>query len=295
MTHSIKSNYEHIDETSINRDVICTICKRPLDDLQCFPCNQTLCSECILQCGQTTLLQRCNIHEHINKTCSTIDRHDLSSYIACLLNEQLNMSSSTNVFTPLRYILTELITQNKNIKQQMNQLAKQNEQFKKQIEERLIKYKELQNDNQSLKQQIKLTGEQCLDNNKRLEDFTKTRITQLSEQLDRDETPIKKQSNQIDKQNETYLTEHKTLNDHLHVYPTQFNDQAEKTQQFQAEFKEQIIEHKNQISKLQTDSQNQNTAILNIDQHQNLFQTNIRYSMGKMKYIPGKTIFDIHS
>ena len=73
------------------------------------------------------------------------------------------------------------------------------------------------------------------------------------------------------------------------------NDQAEKTQQFQAEFKEQIIEHKNQISKLQTDSQNQNTAILNIDQHQNLFQTNIRYSMGKMKYIPGKTIFDIHS
>ncbi|CAF1489857.1 unnamed protein product [Adineta steineri] len=41
------ATYEYMDETSIDPELICSICHSPLVDPQCTPCSETFCRECI--------------------------------------------------------------------------------------------------------------------------------------------------------------------------------------------------------------------------------------------------------
>src|SRR4051812_35796708 len=42
-------NYEYINETSINSELICIICHAPFNDPLCTPCDHTFCRQCITE------------------------------------------------------------------------------------------------------------------------------------------------------------------------------------------------------------------------------------------------------
>ena len=46
---AINNEYEYMNEESIDRELICTICDAPFKDPKCTPCDHLFCDECIVQ------------------------------------------------------------------------------------------------------------------------------------------------------------------------------------------------------------------------------------------------------
>jgi hypothetical protein len=79
--------------------------------------------KCIL-CEKTEL-QRCNFSEHMGRVCSKVQVPCPSADIKCLWKgprDQLNNHVATCAFQPLRSILSELMSENRQLKEQMKQL-----------------------------------------------------------------------------------------------------------------------------------------------------------------------------
>jgi hypothetical protein len=75
---------------------------------------------------QTTLHSQ-NIHNPINEVISAIDEHNLSSQ-PHPQKEQQNQYSAARPFEPFRDLLSDLINQNKQLREEINQIKKQNQQ-----------------------------------------------------------------------------------------------------------------------------------------------------------------------
>jgi hypothetical protein len=176
-------NYEYINETSIEPELICSICDAPFDDPLCTPCDHTFCRKCITRsintgtvgcpicrqqlvsinnlaqanrtvrnildrlpvkcifCGKTGL-QRGNFGEHMSKECSKMPVPCTSADIKCPWKgprDQLNNHALTCVFQPFRSILTELIAENRQLKEQMKQQEAQMKQQETRIKEQETK------------------------------------------------------------------------------------------------------------------------------------------------------------
>jgi hypothetical protein len=160
-------NYKYMDETSIDRELICIICNAPFNDPLCTPCDHTFCRKCITRwidkgkpecptcrheslsveslikasrtvrnmldrlpvkcifCGKTGL-QRGNFSDHTSKVCSKVHVPCPSADIKCPWTgsrDELNNHIATCVFQPFRSILTELMTKNQQLEEQINQLS----------------------------------------------------------------------------------------------------------------------------------------------------------------------------
>jgi hypothetical protein len=60
--------YEYINESSINEDLICSICNAPLENPRCTPCNHIFCCQCITKWvnGNNTTCPLCRGHLTLN-------------------------------------------------------------------------------------------------------------------------------------------------------------------------------------------------------------------------------------
>jgi hypothetical protein len=190
MTTSSSNNIKDRSETSVDYELICTICNKPFNGSPSFPCGHTFCRRCIRQeieenhvtcptCQQgvtinkfsevnytvrknvndlpmkynedkQTTLHSQNTDNPINEASSAIDEHNLSSNIALDQNEQQNQYSAARLFEPFRDLLSDLINQNKHIKEEINQLKKQSQL---QLNEQSKKNEELQLELNQLKEQ----------------------------------------------------------------------------------------------------------------------------------------------
>ena len=163
------SNYEYINEDSIDPEFICIICGRPFSDPLSTPCDHTFCRKCItgsinagnigcptcrqqpmLQnnlapasrivrkllddllikcrlCGETEL-KRGNFNKHISNECRKVCISCTSTDILCPWKgprDQLDSHIQTCIFQSSRAILTDLITNNQQLEEQIKQQGAQ--------------------------------------------------------------------------------------------------------------------------------------------------------------------------
>jgi len=182
---------------------------------------------------------------------------------------------------------------------QIKEVHTENVEMKKQFDEQIIRCNELQNHNQSLKEQLSQFEKRCQQENqpctRQLEE-TNNRlnacIIQLNVRLNSNEIQMKKfedehkrlkeQVNRLEKQS---LQQHQNLvgqlkdsNDHLTLCLTQLNDQLKKNEEVQIEIKqlkEQTIQYKPHVNNYEADSKSQKVTIVQNDEKHN------------MKHIPG--------
>jgi hypothetical protein len=167
-----KCEYEYLDETSINPELLCTICNKPFVNPVSTPCDHTFCCGCIqrwieknnqscptcrrqiqsidqctqvsrplrnildrlqikcLICNQTGL-QRDHFNDHMNKVCPKMNVSCPAVDIKCPwtgLREELEKHLTTCKFEPLRSLLNQLLTENRQLdieKQQLTDKIKQ--------------------------------------------------------------------------------------------------------------------------------------------------------------------------
>jgi len=212
MGNNINNNNENRNETSVDYELVCTICSKPSNDPQSFPCGHTFCRQCITQkieknhvscptCQQPvtinnfpeinhavcrnvkdlpmkhdkdkqTALRSPNIHNPVNGAFFAIDEHNLSSDITLDQNEQQNKYSAARLFEPFKDLLIDLINQNKQFREEINQIKKQNQP---QFTEQPKKNEELQLELDQLKEQNHL---QFTEQSKKNEKF-QLRLNQL--------------------------------------------------------------------------------------------------------------------
>jgi predicted RNase H-like nuclease (RuvC/YqgF family) len=114
-------------------------------------------------CGQTRL-ERGSFNDHIIKSCPISNVICSSTNIGCSWKEsrdQLQQYLITFVLQPVRSVVVPLIAENRQLKEQVNQLKpqtdrQQNEirQFEYQIKQQRVQIEKQQNERQQLKEQI---------------------------------------------------------------------------------------------------------------------------------------------
>jgi hypothetical protein len=173
------SQYEYMAESSINSELMCSICNKPFFQPVSTPCDHSFCRECIQRwieknnkscptcrhqiksmdeftqvsrplrnmldqlqikcskCGQTDL-QRDHFNDHISKVCLKVNVSCSAADIKCPwtgLREGLQTHLKTCQFEPLRVLLTQLITQNREVNTEKQHLNEQIKQHNIQINE----------------------------------------------------------------------------------------------------------------------------------------------------------------
>jgi chromosome segregation ATPase len=194
---------QNLDETSIDYQVMCSICNKPSIDSRCLPCGHSFCGQCIERwieenhtscpiCSQAVPMrnllevdrvvrekvndlpvkpyenEQTTLHNHStnddrNIVSSAIDEHSLFSDMTRQRNEQEGQSSTALHFEPLRAILSELILQNKQLKEQIKQFEKQNQNLTKKNEELHIEIAQLKK--QSIEHKTRLNQLETNDQN----------------------------------------------------------------------------------------------------------------------------------
>jgi hypothetical protein len=207
------SNIEYIDDTSIDPELMCNICRGNFKDPYCTQCDHTFCGQCITQrirngnaicprcakpisifdvkpasriirdlltrsrvvcqyCGQMGI-QRENFNDHLNRGCPKVEVICPASDVNCPWigqREQLDGHLKICVYNSLHSLLSKLITENRQLKEQIKQL-------KEQCEEKYLKQtKDIEN----------------------TENYVNTSIQQLNDQLDVDENRIEKHEIEIE-------------------------------------------------------------------------------------------------
>jgi len=242
MENSINNKNKDINETSVDHQLLCTICNEPFNDPQSLPCGHIFCLQCITQeikgnyvscptCQQAvtinnfpkvnhtvrknvndlpmkydedkqTTIHSQNIHDPINKASSAINRLNLSSNITPHQNEQQNQYSAARLFEPFRDLLSDLINQNKQLKEEINQIKKQNQL---QLNEQSRKIGDLQLEFNQLREQNQL---------------------QLTDQSRKNED-LQLELNQLRQQNQLQLNEQSKKNEELQLELEQFKKQSQ--------------------------------------------------------------------
>jgi hypothetical protein len=129
MGHLCEIEYmEYMGEDSIDLNRIPNICHRPFIDPVCTPCDHAYGHGCTtkwldqlrVRCRlcEDTGLQRGNFNDHINKGCPKAALQYQAADIKCPwkgLRDELQNCASVCFFEPLRRILTTLITENRQL------------------------------------------------------------------------------------------------------------------------------------------------------------------------------------
>jgi len=286
----------------------------------------TICDRSFASTNDLTNVNH-SLHEKVNDfQVNFLNRPASTSDDNCLPNELPDQmpQSSVAVFESWRFIFNELITRNRRLNEKVVQLEKQfhqclndqndrlntaqvqikevhteNVQMKKQFDEQIIRCNELQNHNQSLKEQLKQFEKRCQQENqpctRQLEE-TNNRlnacIIQLNVRLNSNEIQmekfedehkrLKEQVNLLEKQS---LQQHrnpvqslKDSNDRMNLCLRQFNDRSKKSEEVQIgikQLKEQTIQYKPHVNNYEADSKSQKVTIVQNDEKHN------------MKHIPG--------
>ena len=137
--------YEYTNEASIDRELICTICTGPFNDPWCTPCDHTFCHVCITSwidaknascpiCRKHVsgiLLKQANrtvrnILDRIPVKCTKcgqreIQRGQFENHISKMCPMDLDMNNSGS----FSLIISQIITENSNMKEQMKHLEEQ--------------------------------------------------------------------------------------------------------------------------------------------------------------------------
>jgi chromosome segregation ATPase len=201
-------------------------------------------------CNNSSNLQLC--HE-----CFTQNRP------LCPIQDQ-DQNSVTFLFQPFKFLLNDLIEQNKQLKQDMNQLKQQNEtqqqSFVQQLDQQSAKIDQFKQKNEtqqkSFAQQL---GQQS------------TTIDQLRQQNETQQQAFVQQSIKMDQLTQQNETEKQTFAKQL----TQLSTIIEQLQNEIDQFKITSSQRTNDINKTQTDYQNQNSQLSDINQRHDLLKTKI--------------------
>jgi hypothetical protein len=236
MTTSSSNNIKERSETSVDYELICTICNKPFNDLQYFVCDDAFCRQCIRQeievnqvsyptCQQGVTINNFSEVSHtvrkINKASSAIDEHNLSSNITFHQNEQQNQYSAAFLFEPFRDLLSDLINQNKKLREEMNQLQS-NEQPKKN--------EELQLQFEQFKKQSQLQLQTLTEQLKNVNNQYDLCVKRLNEHLPIETNQLQKQSQP---QHQTLVEQLKNVNNQYDLCVKQLNEQSKTNEKLQ--------------------------------------------------------------
>ncbi|CAF1131492.1 unnamed protein product [Rotaria sordida] len=159
----------HCIEEWIKHHPSCPMCRQnlrienltPIADSVLIDMLDEILVKC-LGCKQTGLV-RGSFNDHKNKMCSKTNIKCLSSDIKCPWTgsrDELDKHLKTCIFNPLRPLITELINNNQQLKNQVNQqqtqiggLINDNQQLKGQVNQQQTQIRQLQDENQQLKNQ----------------------------------------------------------------------------------------------------------------------------------------------
>jgi len=256
----------------------------------CYTCQESLSVNALTQANRTirnmldrirvkciaceqTELRRGTFADHVEKVCPKTIVFCSSADIKCPWAGQrveLDQHLLNCRFEPMRPGITQFITENKQLKEQVSQLItqiteQQDEirQLKEQVNQHRTEITEHQNENQQLKDQINQQTTQIIE--------TENRIRQLTEQVNQQRTQIKghqdenqQLKNQINQQT-TQISEKQNqirqLTEQMNQQRTQIKGHQDENQQI----KEQIVQLKTQINTCQRENQKLNASLTKED------------------------------
>ncbi len=202
---------EDLNETLMNDRLICTICNRPFNDLQTISCGHIVCRQCLTQklegdyvlcpiCRQSASINNLpEIDQTVLRKTDNLPMESNEDEQRTLHNDNIHdpVISAMLLFEPFRFLLSDLINQNRQLKEETNQLKEYNQI---QLAEQLRMKQELESTNnqrekqtqlqyQTLVEQYDLCIKQFNDQSKKNEQF-QNEINQLKEKNFKHETHL---------------------------------------------------------------------------------------------------------
>ncbi len=270
MANNISNNNRDTHGTSIDHQLICTICNKPFNDSPSFPCNHRFCQQCMTQelqekhiscpnCHETllindfqevhpalrkkindlpvkfykdqqTILCSENIHDPINKASSENDEKSLFPSMLHHQNEQQDQGSIALLFDPFRSLLNDPIRPSRQPKEKINESK---EQHQLQLTEQLRNNEQLQHEIDQFKEQAQL---QLTEQSRKYEQL-QHEIDQLEEQSQLRQHALTEQLNEQSRNNEQLRHEIDQLEEQSqlrqHALTEQLNEQSRNNEQLQ--------------------------------------------------------------